>query len=526
MHSGLVTFSDNEEVRAALEEILKRVPTPEEEFHIASLLEGIRGAVKDMQPKDAAGMFSTADFIDVVKAYGNGSRYFHRLKHLMEMTTTDLSAYSQLAESFGQTLSAKELVHLQQINLLAGFFHDQEYVHVDGKITPAGEELLGPVVIDNKGTYTIAPDAASNPAVQMVMEVFGFEAGATLSPFAGMNEFLSAVSAAIKLEKSGLNKKDILSVVASIEATVPFKGENRMEELRTRIEAVIGDSSAFGIDSKDSTRIVDAIVANATLLANRDVVGLLWGIKPGDDITADHIRSIMVGTERMHSEEVPQLRVNVAGAYPPKALLTAVNKQYGLFAGILGENSPSRIMHSVEIKSAGKHYPPQEEVAQYEALGSEVAKYMAVVMKSRVAAMAIVNALAEEKGMGGAHICDLLKRPFSFTPDTQTREMNPQEMVAYKLFSSDRRVGPHDTSRSLVAASLVQQLGIDGLDQLVGKHPFKDSKVMPMVKGDEGAAAKFLEAARGVAGNIVEGVNGSFVAATIGGAVSHERGLA
>ena len=527
MQSGLLTFEDNNAVRAALDAFLARPPTLEEELQIVSLLEGMRGAIKDMQqPGNPDRTLSTDDFIGVVKAYSSGSRYFHRLKHLIEMTTTDLSAYSQLAESFGQRLSAKEVVHLQKINVLAGFFHDQEYVHVDGKISQAGERLLTQFVsLDAKGVYTIALDAPSDTAVRMVMDVFGFKEGDALSPNAGMNEFLSAVSAAKKLENSGLSRKDILSVVASIEATVPFKGENRMEELRARIETLVGDGSAFGIDPNDSTRVIDAIVANATLLANRDVMGLLGGITPGEDITVDHIRRVMEGTERMHLEEVPQLRVGVAGAYPPKALLTAVNKQYSLFAGILGEASSSRILHSVEIKSAGTHYPPQQEVAEYEKMGREVAKYMAVVMKSRVAATAIVSALAEEKGMSERHICDLLNRPFKLNTDAPMRNMTSQEAVAHELFSHVRHVGPHDTSRSLIAASLVQELGSEGLDQLVGSHPFTDSRVMSVVKGEEGAAKTFMEAARAVAGNIVDGVNDSFIAANIGGVASSSRGV-
>ncbi len=519
--------------KAAGKDAVKRQIAP-----LVQLFDDVRNAVYAMLPEDRQGdapqtVFPVEQFNAVIGAYDQNSRYFHNLSHLLEMTHIDPTAYGRLAEAFDgrdSGLSAADISRLQKINLLAGLFHDEEYAHVDGKLSEAGKglEAQGYVKKEN-GTYKIGDsfDPKHRDVAEMVLEVFNFDYGETLSPTpnpavnpkGGMNEFLSALNAALVLSDAGLSKADVLGVVTSIEATVPFKDENRMRVLRDRLDALAAeDPSIFG--KRDAEFEADKLAANAALLANQDVMGLTGGLRPGEAVTEDHVRGVLAGTDRLHTEEVPDLRVKETGHYEPKSLLTALFKQNALFNGVLADESRARVFHGIDIRSTGKHYPPEGALEQMEGMAREVTRHMRVIMKARTAAVGLVTAIAQSRGIDNGHIAELLKdlelngkfqavrdaEPFQKTrkdePDLQKKE-EKEEKIAFNILSTDREVGRHDTPRSLIASELIRHIGMKGISRMVGgafpapkDAPDKGSHVFPMIIKAKGAADAFLARAR------------------------------
>jgi len=64
-------------------------------------------------------------------------------------------------------------------------------------------------------------DAHGDILLAIATSIFGFKSHQTLLPFAGLNEFLSAMLACRELEKS-LTLKQLVRIVVCIEATIPF----------------------------------------------------------------------------------------------------------------------------------------------------------------------------------------------------------------------------------------------------------------------------------------------------------------
>ncbi|HAJ62435.1 MAG TPA: hypothetical protein DCP31_26955, partial [Cyanobacteria bacterium UBA8543] len=57
---------------------------------------------------------------------------------------------------------------------------------------------------------------------EIVTDIFGLAPGQVLSPFAGQNEFLSALIAALSLSPL-LKESQVAQIAACIEATIPFR---------------------------------------------------------------------------------------------------------------------------------------------------------------------------------------------------------------------------------------------------------------------------------------------------------------
>lgn len=214
-------------------------------------------------------------------------RYFHTSEHIFEVGGS-----------------------IDPIEVLAALFHDLVYVQVDqgvgfnisSAICPFVKEVRSQLVI--KGETELPDDAI----YQLVAEVFGFVPGQTLSPFAGQNEFLSAVIAGKCLEPF-LPASTIAQIAACIEATIPFRGVSpsglsAIELLHQRLISANRDFN-FGWSDAETAEIVK----RAVRLANRDVENFAspnssnfldntWNLMPETNHELSNVNSYTVGGYR------------------------------------------------------------------------------------------------------------------------------------------------------------------------------------------------------------------------------------
>ncbi|MEG4074036.1 hypothetical protein QUA30_15285 [Microcoleus sp. Pol14C2] len=158
------------------------------------------------------------------------------------------------------------------IEVLAALFHDLVYVQVDQGVSFNISSALCPFVKEVRSQLVIRDESElpDDPMYHLVASVFGFIPGKALSPFAGQNEFLSAVIAAKSLEPF-LPASTIAEITACIEATIPFRpvspsGLSAIELLHQRLVSINRD---FNMEWNPA-KIVE-IVKRAVRLANRDV---------------------------------------------------------------------------------------------------------------------------------------------------------------------------------------------------------------------------------------------------------------
>jgi hypothetical protein len=176
-------------------------------------------------------------------------RYFHTSEHIFEVGGS-----------------------VDPIEVLAALFHDLVYVQVDQGVGFNISSAICPFVKEVRSQLVIKDqtELPNDTMYQLVAAVFGFVPGKILSPFAGQNEFLSAVIASKCLEPF-LPASQIAQIAACIEATIPFRavspsGLSAIELLHQRL---IGVNRDFNLEWSDTeTR---EIVKRSVRLANRDV---------------------------------------------------------------------------------------------------------------------------------------------------------------------------------------------------------------------------------------------------------------
>ena len=119
---------------------------------------------------DWAQLYTIADLI--VQPMTGYWRYFHTPQHVIEVGGNE-----------------------DGIEVLAALFHDLVYVQVDCSINFNLSYYITPFVKQEREQLRIREtfQLPADPTFEMVVSVFGFVAGQVLDPFAGENEFLSAV---------------------------------------------------------------------------------------------------------------------------------------------------------------------------------------------------------------------------------------------------------------------------------------------------------------------------------------------
>jgi len=154
---------------------------------------------------------------------------------------------------------------------LAAIFHDTVYCQVDGGFHEEIEEILNPYILIDNCTISIREKIPETErAFYGTAFVFGFKPGQVLSPFGGLNEFLSALLMNTLLEGK-VEDIDLLIATAGIEMTIPFRSADKagrhpgdLLELRLRKTS---KKLNLGLSDKQ----LHQAVVSAVILSNRDV---------------------------------------------------------------------------------------------------------------------------------------------------------------------------------------------------------------------------------------------------------------
>ncbi|EAY31921.1 hypothetical protein [Microscilla marina] len=177
----------------------------------------------------------------------NGKRKFHTTEHVLNV--------------------CHDMAPLQ---ILAGLFHDVVYYQVDKCFLPQFEDLVLQVVTVNEQGVHLKNDLSEDYLIDLCLDLFNFAPGQLLKPDAGLNEFLSAW-VAVSYLKDFLKAKDLMTIVACIEATIPFRpkddqGMNCFDHLELRIQHCF-PKYQLSLALSD----IEQMVRLAAGLANRDV---------------------------------------------------------------------------------------------------------------------------------------------------------------------------------------------------------------------------------------------------------------
>lgn len=231
---------------------------------------------------------------------------------------------------------------------LAALFHDLVYFQVDQGFTQEIGAILEPYVRVVDGTVQLRTDIPeSDRAFFGSAAVFGFRPGDTLSPFGGLNEFLSALVMDVLLVGT-VEDVDLMIATACIEATIPFRrqqetGEWPPELLARRLETING---AFGLGLPPHA-LDDAVIA-AVGFANRDV----------QNFAEEDVARFLDNTWKLLPESNPTLRFG--GLYTIGAYATALLKMHGFLRNL----QPETIFHQYKSVPSDADYARIIELAR------------------------------------------------------------------------------------------------------------------------------------------------------------------
>lgn len=180
-------------------------------------------------------------------------------------TTIFESMYTpgRVYHSMNHVFNITEHCHVEHnpILVLSVLYHDIIYYSVDKIFQQSQLELLEGVLVfeDNndeakdgdrllvvKQPLALASNAQEDPIIDMVVRLFGLEAGKTL-PSSGTNEFLSAIIG-VRVVSKWLSHPHLIQLAACIEGTVPFRppssdGKTAMDRLYDRLVIVAPNQS-------------------------------------------------------------------------------------------------------------------------------------------------------------------------------------------------------------------------------------------------------------------------------------------
>ena len=133
----------------------------------------------------------------------NGRRKFHTTNHVLDVCE-----------------------QMKPLQVLAGLFHDVVYYQVDGGFPPEAEDLIRLIIDENNDSVSLKKELPVEQPISeylsICLNIFDFRPGQPLGIHGGLNEFLSAWMA-VNFLGEFLKAKDLLTITACIEATVPFR---------------------------------------------------------------------------------------------------------------------------------------------------------------------------------------------------------------------------------------------------------------------------------------------------------------
>jgi hypothetical protein len=236
-------------------------------------------------------------------------------------------------------------------------------------ITPVAKEVNKQLQIREQS------ELPADAIFEMVMLVFNFVPGEVLNPFAGQNEFLSAVVAAKALEPF-LKREQLLQIAGCIEATIPFRsaesGVTVSQRLYERLQAI---NSRFNLSLTDEE--MRETVKKAVRISNRDVMSF-----------AHHSSAhFLANTWNL----LPETNHNLicCGFYTVRDYRVALVKM----EGFLNYLKPEIIFRQFEGYPDDRTYQHWETTAKY---NLEIAK---LYLGCKLPALALLEALSSDLGI-------------------------------------------------------------------------------------------------------------------------------
>jgi hypothetical protein len=357
-------------------------------------------------------------------------RYFHTPEHIFEV---------------GDSGDA--------IEVLAALFHDLVYVQVDQGmsvnisrfIAAFVKEVDGQLVIREKTEISEAPNF---PMFEMVEQVFGFFEGQALLPFAGQNEFLSAVIAAKSLE-AVLPPSVIAQIVVCIEATIPFRPTSAVggSPSDRRYERLTGVNATFGFGWTEAELL--EMIRRSVRLANRDVENFAY---PSSADFLDNTWNLLPETNH---------DLKNANSYTVHGYRQSLQKM-------------ERFMQVLQPETVFQQFRDEPSPEHYLQLIASTQKNLEVArlyLGSKLLSIAVIEALARRIGPDIPLATMMGELPFlgrsvaqleNFLPQVEmgTPPSTPLEMEVLDLLEKGRsQSSSYDIKNSPVATYLIKSIG-------------------------------------------------------------------
>jgi hypothetical protein len=285
--------------------------------------------------------------IDIHRAMDTPRRAYHTSRHVLEVCQ-----------------SASPLM------ALAALYHDIAYHHLDDGFPAEHGEFLAPMLVREADKFILHLPAEAGELTRQCAAVFGFSVGQILPPFAGINEFASALIATRCLEPY-LSRPELLAIQACIEATIPFRDNACAEALLSRLQAA-NDTFALGCADAEIRGMVRAAIA----LSNRDVNGFAAS-DPGIFLTDTWLLI-----------EESNATLGGKGVYSVQDYRGALARMEGCLALL----NPDNIFHRFD------HVPSANDFAELcRTAGNNIA-FARRYLDAKLATFAIIEALALQTG--------------------------------------------------------------------------------------------------------------------------------
>jgi len=262
--------------------------------------------------------------------------------------------------------------------VLAALFHDVVYYQLDNGFPPRVTNLLQPLVGLQGADLVLRKSIAEDPAMQLCLEIFGFQAGQVLPLFKGLNEFLSAV-VAVRLLEPFLKPADLIAVVACIEATVPFRppeadGRDSAMLLAGRVR--VQGQQRLGLAGEELGAFVASVMREAVGVGNRDVSGF----------AEQHPGKFLSGTWLLIEESNAPLAA--VGVYTLQDYRQALSRMHDF-------------LQRLQAERVFQHYAGIPSVDEYQQLvhaADTNLRFAVSFLQLKIVSIAIVEALAMETG--------------------------------------------------------------------------------------------------------------------------------
>jgi hypothetical protein len=336
-----------------------------------------------------------------------------------KVMTTQSRSYHTLNHVFGLLNPA------DPIQSLAALYHDIVYYQVDMGILSEVRAVIAPYIQERNGeVYLTENVAASDELFALTLAVFDFKLGQRLAPFAGLNEFLSALMSNEGLADY-LPVKDLLHVTVCIEATIPFReagahGQNYFDQLETRLQT-INEQHQLGLSHTE----IETMLTRAVLFANKDV----------ESFAHADVGQFLDDTWKLMPETNAALRVR--GVYAIRDYRQALQKSEAFLSAL----NPETVFHRYRAA------PPETVYRQMAQRAHENVTLGRAYLRIKLLAVAILEALAEETGgeapmslfLGDLpHVGERAMQLYDFLPKAPLPAWVDDDNMIYKLLEVGR----------------------------------------------------------------------------------------